>query len=125
MYTAQNGSKICTFGFWDSDDNRTAYFGTNIMRSAYVVFDVDNKQLGIGPAVANATASNITAINVGANSLIVAANSSSTATSSATGTGVVSTSAANGVGYVDAWILHVSIAATGLVMALMGGAFVL
>lgn len=64
--TFQDGSLACTFGLFPVDNGQSILFGDTFLRSAYVVYDLDNQQIGIAPTVFNTTKSNIQVI--GANS---------------------------------------------------------
>ena len=74
--TFEDGSSACTFGLFPVDNGQSILFGDTFLRSAYVVYDLDNQQIGIAPTVFNTTKSNIQAIgasngNVGGASSVV------------------------------------------------------
>lgn len=58
------GKPLCQFGFdrlsdLEVRDGSPLLFGNTFLRSVYVVFDLDNRQIGIAQAIPNATGSNI------------------------------------------------------------------
>ena len=60
--TFEDGTSACTFGLFPVDDGQSILFGDTFLRSAYVVYDLDNQQIAIAPTVFNTTKSNIQAI---------------------------------------------------------------
>ena len=67
--TFEDGSAACTFGLFPVDQGGDILFGDTFLRSAYVVYDLDNLQIGIAPTNFNSTTSNIQVI--GASETIV------------------------------------------------------
>jgi len=61
-----NGEPACQFGVAPVTENTPIILGDTFLRSAYVVYDLDNKQIAIAPTVANTTESNIVEIGQGA-----------------------------------------------------------
>jgi hypothetical protein len=43
-----SGGSVCTFGFYPDTAN---FFGDTFLRSAYVVYDLDNKEIGLAQTV--------------------------------------------------------------------------
>jgi len=64
--TLTSGATACQFGI---DVNNQAdvpnLFGDTFLRSAYVVYDLDNKQIGIAPTIFGSTKSNVQEIGTG------------------------------------------------------------
>jgi hypothetical protein len=84
--TFDNGEAVCVL-FADSvanDQSGSIILGDSFLRSAYVVYDLENYEIAIGQAVFNATSSNIIAIPSGSGLPSV----SSVATAAAPTTGV-------------------------------------
>lgn len=52
------GQAVCRFGITNSTD-QFSILGDTFLRSAYVVYDLDNNQIALAPAKFNATAANI------------------------------------------------------------------
>ena len=46
-----NGVDICQFGIYGSDGSYSTTLGDSFLRSAYVVYDVDNNQIGLAQSV--------------------------------------------------------------------------
>jgi hypothetical protein len=65
--TDQNGNMICLFGILNADEVRGGeiVFGDTLLRSLYVVFDLDNKVIALGATKFNSTSSNIVPISSG------------------------------------------------------------
>ena len=61
-----NGKPVCQFGLEPLTEDMPIILGDTFLRSAYVVYDLDNKQIAIAPTVANTTESNIVEIGQGA-----------------------------------------------------------
>lgn len=57
-----NGNKACYFGLAPTDDDTQILFGDTFLRSAYVVYDLDNQEIAIAPAVFNSDVTNIVEI---------------------------------------------------------------
>ncbi|MCJ1285237.1 hypothetical protein MMC26_004577 [Xylographa opegraphella] len=72
--TFDDGSTACTFGLFPVDQGGDILFGDTFLRSAYVVYDLDNLQIGIAPTNFNSTTSSIQVI--GASDTIVGGASS-------------------------------------------------
>ncbi|MCJ1392302.1 hypothetical protein MMC18_005169 [Xylographa bjoerkii] len=72
--TFQDGSAACTFGLVPVDQGGDILFGDTFLRSAYVVYDLDNLQIGIAPTNFNSTTSNIQVI--GASDTVVGGGTS-------------------------------------------------
>ncbi|KAN0077578.1 Aspartic peptidase domain containing protein [Elaphomyces granulatus] len=60
-----NGKPACQFGLGPLTEDMPILFGDTFLRSAYVVYDLDNKQIAIAPTVVNTTESNIVEIGQG------------------------------------------------------------
>lgn len=60
-----DGSPACYLGVYGTDDPTFCSFGDNILRSTYMVFDLENLQIGFARAIRDTTASNIVAIESG------------------------------------------------------------
>ena len=72
--TFEDGSAACTFGLFPVAEGGDLLFGDTFLRSVYVVYDLDNLQIGIAPTNFNSTTSNIQVI--GATDTIVGGASS-------------------------------------------------
>ncbi|KAK3380018.1 aspartic peptidase domain-containing protein [Lasiosphaeria ovina] len=66
--TFQNGVPACLFGIAPAGSG-TNVLGDTFLRSAYVVYDLDNNQISLAPTKFNSTASNVVEIGTGANSV--------------------------------------------------------
>ena len=64
--TFQNGQEACLFGIAPSGSG-TNVLGDTFLRSAYVVYDLDNNQISIAPTKFNSTTSNVLEIAAGSN----------------------------------------------------------
>jgi len=65
-YTDTNNHPVCRLGLDEpSSADEPLLFGDTFLRSAYVVYDLDNLQIGIAPTIYNVTSSNIQALPVG------------------------------------------------------------
>jgi hypothetical protein len=65
-YTDTNNHPVCKLGLSEpSSDSEPFLFGDTFLRSAYVVYDLDNLQIGIAPTIYNVTSSNVQALPVG------------------------------------------------------------
>ncbi|KAI5803252.1 aspartic peptidase domain-containing protein [Geopyxis carbonaria] len=80
-----DGSPICYFGIMDAGEN-SFVFGDTFLRSAYVVYDIDNEEISIGQALHNVTDSNILEIKAGKKSVPDATGAVSTITAVSTTT---------------------------------------
>lgn len=76
----------CQFGLAPlTDDDQPILFGDTFLRAAYLVYDLDNKQIAIAPTVANTTESNIVEIGQGSAAPSWSVASGATVTQTATG----------------------------------------
>lgn len=64
--TNSKGQQICQFGIEPAGD-RPILLGDTFLRSAYVVYDLDNRQLSLAQTDFNSTTSNVREIAAGAN----------------------------------------------------------
>jgi hypothetical protein len=65
-YTDTNNNPICRLGLDEpSSADEPLLFGDTFLRSAYVVYDLDNLEIGIAPTIYNVTSSNIQALPAG------------------------------------------------------------
>ena len=84
--TFEDGSAACSFGLDQiSQDSEPVLLGDTFLRSAYVVYDLDNAEIGIAQTKFNSTSSNIQEIgsgsgNVGGQSSIASVSVANTAT---------------------------------------------
>jgi len=82
--TFRDGSAACTFGLFPIQSGQSILFGDTFLRSAYVVYDLDNQQIAIAPTVFNTTKSNVVEIKsgtgIGATSVITGITAEQTAT---------------------------------------------
>jgi hypothetical protein len=60
-----NGKTACYFGLQPAPDSTQILFGDTFLRSAYVVYDLDNKEIAIAPTNFNSDITNI--IEIGGN----------------------------------------------------------
>jgi aspartyl protease len=60
-----SGTSACQFGLAPLTEDIPILLGDTFLRSAYVVYDLDNKQIAIAPAIVNTTESNIVEIGQG------------------------------------------------------------
>ncbi|CCX16180.1 aspartic peptidase domain-containing protein [Pyronema domesticum] len=63
-----DGTPLCYFGIMDAGEDNNV-LGDTFLRSAYIVFDLDNQEISIAPAIYNATDSNIIEIGTGKNAV--------------------------------------------------------
>ena len=82
-----NGDVACLLGF-EGAQGRPILLGDTFLRSAYVVYDLDNRQVSIAPTRFDATSSNVQEIRAGSNGVPNVASTASAASISATATGV-------------------------------------
>jgi len=68
ILTFQDGSAACIFGISNSGDS-TNVLGDTFLRSAYVVYDLDNNQISLAQTNFNSTKDNIKEITTGPNSV--------------------------------------------------------
>jgi hypothetical protein len=82
------GQDVCVLGITDSGTDHVGVLGDTFLRSAYVVYDLDNNEISLGQTVFNATSSNVEAMSSGTNSLPSATTPANAVTSLAvSGTG--------------------------------------
>ena len=100
--TFEDGSSACTFGLFPIEDGQSILFGDTFLRSAYVVYDLDNQQIGLAPTVFNTTKSNIQAIgasggNVGGASSVVTGVTAKQTASKVQAPGIAKTGTMTGI----------------------------
>lgn len=61
--TFRDGSPACLFGLFAVDDGQSVVFGDTFLRSAYVLYDLDRREIAIAPTVFNTSDSHIVAIS--------------------------------------------------------------
>ena len=61
LMTDENGNDVCVFGM-EPQNNRSLLLGDTMLRAAYVVYNLDEKWIGMAPTNFNSTTSNITEI---------------------------------------------------------------
>ncbi|VVT43511.1 uncharacterized protein SAPINGB_P000019 [Magnusiomyces paraingens] len=64
-----NGDPVCYLGVYATDDPKFCSLGDNVLRSAYLVFDLDNKRLAVAQTKTDSLESNILAIRPGINGI--------------------------------------------------------
>jgi hypothetical protein len=69
LITYLDGSPVCMLGLDAAEDSLGVILGDTFLRSAYVVYDLDRKQIGIAQTRFNVTTSNVQAINRGSGNL--------------------------------------------------------
>ena len=139
----QSGALVCNFGIFpvdssSSSDGSSSYtLGDTFIRSAYIVYDIDNNEISLAQTNFNATSSNVMEIGTGpnsvpdANGVAAAASVSVTGTASAVlgqGTASATTTSLSSAGFHDrsiTWSLLslVPIVAFTTAFAFGGGAF--
>ncbi|KAE9980366.1 hypothetical protein EG327_006576 [Venturia inaequalis] len=67
--TYSDGSPVCMLGLDTADASLGVILGDTFLRSAYVVYDLDRKQIGIAQTRFNVTTSNVKVINRGSGNL--------------------------------------------------------
>lgn len=67
--TYSDGSPVCMLGLDTADASLGVILGDTFLRSAYVVYDLDRRQIGIAQTRFNVTTSNVQAINRGSGNL--------------------------------------------------------
>jgi hypothetical protein len=80
------GREVCILGI-SSAGSSTPVLGDTFLRSAYVVYDLDNNEISLAPTNFNATSSNIKEITTGSNGVPNASPVANPVTSLAVGTG--------------------------------------
>ncbi|EGD96316.1 aspartyl protease [Trichophyton tonsurans CBS 112818] len=66
--TFRDGSKACVFGIAPAGGS-ISILGDTVLRSAYLVYDLDNNEISIAPTLFNSTETNILEIGTGENSV--------------------------------------------------------
>jgi len=84
--TFKDGTPACMFGVQSQSQGQQILFGDTFLRSAYVVYDLDNQQIGLAPTIFNATSSNVQEIPAGNASLSGASSVASDVTAAQTAT---------------------------------------
>jgi len=69
FFQYNNGQDVCMIGAIPGSSQQIAVLGDTFLRSAYVVYDLDNQEISLGQTVFNATSSNIEAIPSGKNAV--------------------------------------------------------
>lgn len=98
--TFNDGSLACVLGIQGTQDELPVILGDTFLRSAYVVYDLDNKQISLAQTVFNATDSNIVEISSASPVASVVSGVTVTQTASADPNGiggVTATAATNAV----------------------------
>ncbi|KAJ6264773.1 Barrierpepsin [Drechslerella dactyloides] len=65
----ENGDVLCYFGIIGVGDDSVLTLGDTFLRSAYVVYDLDNQEISIGQTIFNSTSTNIMEIGSGPNAV--------------------------------------------------------
>lgn len=61
--TFRDGSPACLFGLFAVDDGQSVVFGDTFLRSAYVLYNLDRREIAIAPTVFNTSDSRVVAIS--------------------------------------------------------------
>lgn len=69
FFKYNSGENVCMIGAIPGSSQQIAVLGDTFLRSAYVVYDLDNQEISLGQTVFNATSSNIQAIPSGKNAV--------------------------------------------------------
>ena len=64
----ENGEKACVFGLAPADGS-TSVLGDTFLRSAYIVYDLDNNEISLAQTVFNATANDVREIGTGSSAV--------------------------------------------------------
>ncbi|KAH9826953.1 acid protease [Teratosphaeria destructans] len=80
-----SGKQACLFGLQPADSDDEIVFGDTFLRSAYVVYDIDQKLIGLGQSNFNSTSSHLVEIPTGDNPFGTIGVTVSSASISATG----------------------------------------
>ncbi|KAG0637706.1 aspartic peptidase domain-containing protein [Tuber brumale] len=83
-----DGTPLCYWGILSSGDLGANVMGDTFLRSAYVVFDLDNEEISLANTLYNATDSRIREIGTGKSAVPGAARAASAVTVLASGTGI-------------------------------------
>ena len=107
----EDGSAACNFGVGLLPDNTPVLLGDTFLRSAYVIYDLENAEIAIGNTIFNTTDSNIVEIGSGTG------NGVATISSVAPSVAVTNTASAAQVDFIVAskhiTLAHISTAAKG------------
>ncbi|KAF3935767.1 Candidapepsin-8 [Dactylella cylindrospora] len=82
----EDGSVLCYFGVIGMKEGSVLTLGDTFLRSAYVVYDMDNREVSIAPTVFNSTASNVVEIGSGPSAIPSNTRADFAVTGDATGT---------------------------------------
>ena len=85
--TFLNGAQACIFGLFPIQEGQSILFGDTFLRSTYVVYDLDNREIALAPTVFNTTVSNVVEIKAGAGGGARNVATGVTAVQTATGVG--------------------------------------
>lgn len=83
----ENGDVACLLGF-ESAQDRPILLGDTFLRSAYIVYDLDNREISIAPTQFNANEQNVEEIRAGSHGVPNVASTASAASISQTATGI-------------------------------------
>lgn len=86
LATYSDGTPLCYFGILDAAGGSNV-LGDTFLRSAYVVYDLDNEEISLAQTLYNVTDSNILEIGTGSNSVPDATGAATAVTVPATGEG--------------------------------------
>jgi hypothetical protein len=92
----ENGDAACSFGVGLLPDNTQVLLGDTFLRSAYVIYDLENAEIAIGNTIFNTTESNLVEISSGTSKGVA------TISSVAPSVAVTNTASAAQVGFVAA-----------------------
>lgn len=96
--TYVDGSPVCMLGLTPADADSGVILGDTFLRSAYVVYDLDRKQIGIAQTRFNVTTSNVQPINRGSGNLAGASSVVASGTTLSYGATATSVQQAPGAG---------------------------
>lgn len=71
--TFDDGTEACSFGLDQTSENEPVLLGDTFLRSAYVVYDLDNQQIGLAQTNFESTSSNI--VEIGGSGNVAGASS--------------------------------------------------
>ena len=86
-FVDQNGQSVCTLGLAPSGDSGVNILGDSFLRSAYVVYDLNNNEISLANTNFNATSSNVVEIQAGVSGVPSASIVANPVTSVAVATG--------------------------------------
>lgn len=69
FFQYNDGSNVCMIGAIPGSSDQVAVLGDTFLRSAYVVYDLDNNEISLASTVFNATSSNVQSIPSGKNKI--------------------------------------------------------